>query len=131
MIKITKGQVNEVVVTVTEKTTLETPYYLFEFLCDDNQRKFYCIAADSSPNIVRYNLFEITETATDPDFTDGEITLDIPGFYHYTIYEQVSSTNLNPANATGIVEIGKLLVIGTTPEVEEYQTTVTGEVYNG
>jgi hypothetical protein len=37
----------------------------------------------------------------------------IPGQYYYKVYEQVSSSNLNPNLASDIVNEGMLTVVGT------------------
>ena len=55
----------------------------------------------------------IIETNSTPDPLVGEVELPLVGFYTYTIYEQSSSTNLVPANATGVVEVGKVQVVDT------------------
>lgn len=113
-----RGHANTVVCTVSEKQTLANPYYLFVFSDDQTNITSACIAADISNFKERYNQFIITETDT-PTPTNGEVTLSNSGFYHYTIYQQHSSTNLDPALAEGILEIGKAKVQAnpiTTPQ---------------
>lgn len=121
MIKITKGQANVVVITLKEKTTLANPKYLFVFKNDQTNVEAKFIAADTSNYTDRYNKFTITEKTTSPNPLTGEVTLSLDGFYTYTIYEQTSSTNLNPANATGVVETGK---------VQVFQAAVTDHTYS-
>lgn len=119
MITINKNSVNDnVVVTVTEFTTINSPYYLFEFKRDSTEVPYYCIADNQGTETQRYDQFTITETDT-PTFTDGEISLPA-GDYTYTIYQQASSTNLDPAQSHGRVEIGKCQVIGTVLEPTQY-----------
>lgn len=121
MIKITRGQANVVVITLKEKTTLTNPKYLFVFKNDQTNVEAKFIAADISTYPDRYNKFTITEKTTSPNPLTGEVTLSLDGFYTYTIYEQTSSTNLNPANATGVVETGK---------VQVFQAAVTDHTYS-
>ena len=121
MIKITRGQANVVVITLKEKTTLANPKYLFVFKNDQTNVEAKFIAADTSTYPDRYNKFTITEKTTSPNPLTGEVTLSLDGFYTYTIYEQTSSTNLNPANATGVVETGK---------VQVFQAAVTDHTYS-
>lgn len=121
MIKITRGQANVVVITLKEKTTLTNPKYLFVFKNDQTNVEAKFIAADTSTYPDRYNKFTITEKTTSPNPLTGEVTLSLDGFYTYTIYEQTSSTNLNPANATGVVETGK---------VQVFQAAVTDHTYS-
>jgi hypothetical protein len=130
MIKITKGQANTVVLTLTEKSTLTSPDYLFVFTNDQTEGEYIFIAADTSLYPERYNKFTITETATNPDPLDGEVRLPILKFYKYTIYEQNSSTNLYPDLATGVVEVGKVEVFDTATADSTYTpTSTTNYVY--
>lgn len=123
MIQITKGSTNDVALTLTEKCTLTAPHYLFVFQSDETRDFYKFIAADTSAHTDRYNLFAIVETNTNPDPLDGEIELPLVGFYKYTIYEQTSPTNLNPANATGIVEVGKVQVIDSPAADDKLNNT--------
>jgi hypothetical protein len=50
------------------------------------------------------------EKASNPNNLVGEVTLKEKGFHSYVIYQQTSTTNLNPASAGAIVEIGKVEV---------------------
>lgn len=123
MIQITKGTTNNVALTLTEKCTLTSPYYLFVFQSDETRDLYKFIAADTSTHPDRYNLFAIVETDSSPDPLAGEIELPIVGFYKYKVYEQTSSTNLNPALATGIVEVGKVQVIDTPAADDKLNNT--------
>lgn len=123
MIQITKGTTNNVALTLTEKCTLTSPYYLFVFQSDETRNLYKFIAADTSTHPDRYNLFAIVETDSSPDPLAGEIELPIVGFYKYKVYEQTSSTNLDPALATGIVEVGKVQVIDTPAADDKLNNT--------
>ena len=127
VIQITKGQVNTVYLTLKELTTLANPNYLFVFTNDTTykQVKFIC----SYTVEAEYTVFDIEETNT-PSVLEGKITLNPSGFWTYEVYEQSSTTNLNPALATGKVESGKVQVLGDTYAVSRYtNTTTTNEVY--
>ena len=132
MIQITKGIANTVVLTLKEKTTLTNPKYLFVFKNDQSNVDSKFIAADTSTYPDRYNKFVITEKTSNPNPLTGEVTLSLDGFYTYTIYEQTSSTNLNPANATKIVETGKVQVFATATADHTYSpdSNIT-YIYNG
>lgn len=131
MIQITKASVNNIALTLTEKCTLTNPNYLFVFQSDETRDSYKFIAADTSTFKERYNLFAITETDTNPDNLDGEVTLPLVGFYKYTVYEQASGTNLDPSLATGVVEVGKVQVV-TTPNSDSTLTNTNNinYVYN-
>lgn len=117
MILITRGENNDVVLTLWEKTTLTTPFYLFCFESIQENREVYFIASDISTQIFRYNRFVIEENDV-PDPLNGVVTLDPVGFWTYTIYEQTNGTNLDPTDAAvaGIVETGRVKVIGDSQQ---------------
>jgi hypothetical protein len=131
MIKIIQGQTNIVVLTLKEKTTLTNPKYLFVFKNDQTNVESKFIADDESQYSDRYNRFAIKEKSN-PDPLDGEIRLSLDGFYTYIIYEQISNTNLNPANATKVVETGKVQVFATATADHTYSpdSNIT-YIYNG
>lgn len=114
MLIINKSSVNEIIVTLSEKCTLSSPYFLFEFVNDITRTSKLFICADTSSFTDRYNKFLITETSGTENLLSGIISLSETGFYHYRIFEQTSSTNLSISNVSGLVESGKLKVIGTT-----------------
>jgi hypothetical protein len=130
---ITRGQINETVVTVTERTTLTAPvYYLLEFKRELTNESFYCIAQNLSQDTDRYDQFDITETDM-PNPLNAEITLE-KGDYSYTIYQQDSAINLLPANTTAseflpYVEIGKCTVTGSGNVNTEYDGKSTTNTY--
>ena len=111
MIKLEKNTTNtNIALTLTEKVTISNPYFLFEFTKDMTDASYYVICADTSTETQRYNLFSLTEGGADP--TNGNVTLGLEGFYKYKIYEQASSTNLDPSGLT-LVENGKMRLGGT------------------
>jgi hypothetical protein len=64
--------------------------------------------------------------------TLSEVYLPLNGFYSYEIYEQTSPTNLNYTLSTGIVEEGKVKVIGTASSTTAYDNqTKINIIYNG
>lgn len=100
-----KNSVNVVSLTLVEKTTLPNPYYLFEFQNIYNRKKYFQIFTDvsiSGEARTRANEFNIE--VVDSGSGANKIILGDIGQYNYTIYEQVSDSNLNPANTTSIVE---------------------------
>ena len=113
MLIVAKNTNNTLIVTLTEKVTLTSPYYLFAFTSDVSQLTKYFISADISIHTDRYNEFLITETSGTEILTSGTITLNPTGQWTYRIYEQTSSTNLDPTLATTLLEIGIVKVTGT------------------
>jgi hypothetical protein len=98
MIRLTKDQANDVVVTLTEKGTAS--HYLFEFFSSATHVYHYCVDQDTSAHPERYNKFTITETSN-PTPADGEVELE-EGEYRYVIYANSSSSNVDP---TGLTEL--------------------------
>ena len=110
MIKITKNQTNNVVLTLNEKTTISNANYLLELFSNQNHdSKVVRLSGDTSTNLDRYNQFPIVETSTD-DLDNGQISL-LEGTYDYFAYETTGST-LSLSGAS-IIESGKLIVIST------------------
>lgn len=121
MILINKNSTNEVVLTLSEKTSITSPTYLFEFTNDSTKQTKVFISADYSNNKERFNVFNIIETATEVPLT-GRVSLTI-GDWKYNIYQQASTTNLVVANASGLVENGRVEVKGIETDLNEF----TGE----
>ena len=133
MIRLEPNTVNSVVVTLTELATLATPYYLFEFIKDDTNETKIFTASNVSASKSRYDEFNITTTTGTENLLNGVIDLKTKGYYTYNIYEQVSSTNLDLANITSLVEVGKVYMNDVkNPVRKEYEDqTNTKKVYNG
>lgn len=112
MIYITKNKLNYPIVTVSEKTTIPTPYYLMRLTSKDTlEDKILRLGPDESLNPVRYNMFEITESVVD-DLDNGIINLNAGATYDYTIHQTPYATG-NTENLLGeIVERGLLTVEG-------------------
>mgnify|MGYP003133792651 CR=1 FL=1 len=130
MIVINKNATTNFVATLYELSQLTNPNYLFEFESDQTKVKYYTIISDISTNKPRYNEFNFIEGSNDP--TNGTLILGSAGFYNYKVYEQVSSSNLDP---TGLnkVEEGKLKLIDSTYQPSFTQHSVsptTNVVYN-
>ena len=104
---INKGQLNNVVVTVSERSRLVNPFFLFELVNKFSGTQTFCSLQLSASNI-RYDLFQITETAA-PNNLDGEVSL-IEGEWNYKIYESVNQT-LDPSQTTGrVLQKGQIIV---------------------
>jgi hypothetical protein len=100
-----------VALTLYEKTTLSPVYYLFEFQNDQTKVKYYQIFTDVSvagSARERSNLFNIE--VINSGSGANKIILGNTGLYHYIIYEQSSSSNLDPTGLT-IVERGQMRLI--------------------
>jgi hypothetical protein len=102
MIHLIKGQVNKITLTLSEKATLTSPNYLFYFKSrNTNETVAFVILnnADLSTYKSRFNAFNIT--------VNSYFANKLPGEWTYNIYEQISTSNLIPANATSLLESGQ------------------------
>ena len=109
MILINKNSSNDVILTLSEKTTLTNAVYLFEVINDMTNDVKCFIAEDISNNKLRYNEFTFIESTTE-DLLNGTFNLELSGFYKYNVYEQTSTTNLDPLLALNLIDKGKLNV---------------------
>ena len=111
MLKVTRGQSNGVVFTLTEKTTLSSPYFLVVFNNLATNEHIYAICPDTSTQTTRYNLLTIIESNTSIPLS-GQVKL-VEGTYQYKVYEQTSSSNLDPSLSVSLVETGLLKSVTT------------------
>lgn len=130
MIRLEFGQ-NLVAVTLTEKVTLPSPFFLFAFENCQGKTFFYCTALDTSSYPERFNKFSLTVVSGTPDANAGELKLEIGGQYNYTVYEQEDADNLDPDNAEGIVETGIMIYDLEKNDRAEYNIATTRKVYEG
>ena len=104
---------------MTEKQTLTSPNYLFilENRSTNTEIKFVRLNnTDISPYKERYNEFTIV--------VNSFFNTALNGQYTYTIYEQASTSNLNPTGLN-LLESGIMELEGTTISFTEYETTST------
>ena len=119
MIRLTKGQTQNIIFTLTEKQTLTSPNYLFIFenRSTNTEIKFVKLnATDTSAYKDRFNQFSIV--------VNTYFNTALNGQYTYTIYEQASTSNLNPTGLN-LLESGIMELYGTTISYTKYETTST------
>lgn len=106
MILLQENTSNIVVLTLTEKTTINAPTYLFRFVNKQTNQEYVCIQTDTSVFKSRYNKFTITTQTTTPNALLGQLKLTLGDEYEYYIYAQVSNTNLDYKLSNEMVESG-------------------------
>jgi len=118
MIFLNKNQSNTVILTLTDKSRLLTPTYIFELTNDTDKNEVIFSAPDLSTFKCKYNRFDIIESgSTFTNLTGGTINLNRVGFWDYKVYETTGST-LNISDTTGrILEQGKVYVNGVADDV--------------
>jgi hypothetical protein len=131
MILINKGETKKVYFNVTP--TINPVYYLFEFTSNDTGNLTYMMS-DNLSNINSYQAFLFVEGGTNS--VAGGFTVN-PGTYDYQLLQTPYNGNLNPASASGVLEIGLMTVLGGdfcySPEVNQdfvyYDECVGPSVY--
>jgi hypothetical protein len=122
MIRLTKGATQNIILTLTEKQLLTNPNYLFVFTnrSANTEVKFVRLNnTDISQYKERYNEFSIV--------TNTNFSTALNGQYDYDIYEQTSTSNLNPAGLN-LLESGIMELVGTPFNFTEYTTTDTYKI---
>jgi hypothetical protein len=122
MIRLTKGQTQNIILTLTEKQLLTNPNYLFVFTnrSANTEVKFVRLNnTDISQYKDRYNEFSIV--------TNTNFSTALNGQYDYDIYEQTSTSNLNPTGLN-LLESGIMELVGTPFNFTEYTTTDTYKI---
>ena len=119
MIYLTKGETNNIILTLTEKQLLTNPNYLFIFTnrSSNCEIKFIKLnATDTSLFKERFNEFSIV--------TNTYFKNELEGQYTYEVYEQASTTNID---ITGLnkLETGIMWLTGSTVTYNQYTTTDT------
>lgn len=107
---INKGQTNNTVLTLGERSQLVDPYYLLVFTnkFSTSTVQEVCSLKSSNSN-ERFDLLEIVEQSS-PDNTLGQIHL-IEGEWSYKVYESTLQT-LDPDETTGrILQQGLTIVV--------------------
>jgi hypothetical protein len=105
--QIERGTLNTLLVNA--RPTLTPSRWLLWFRDPERNASVYCLCralVAGSPTLIR---FEETDT---PTALNGQVKLSPPGNWTLKIYEQSSTTNLNPANATRLVEERAVFVVG-------------------
>lgn len=125
MIQLIKGQNKNVVLTLSEFTTLTDAYYLFVFEHVTTKEIIDFVlpmSADLSTHQWRYNEFLILAS----HFTSAPV-----GKYQYDIYEQESSSNTDTTGLT-LVEQGKMDLNNAAGfEFTQYSTATNYTQYGG
>ena len=128
MILLKSNQLNKIVVTLTQNTTVCEPEYLFQFVHIFSKLEVKFILPDVSPHPTRYNQFEFVEGQG-----VGQIPFPYEGQYNYYVYAQpFGSGNLNPLLATELVEngIAEFIVVSADTTNENYFEFISSDEFN-
>ena len=128
MIRFLKNSTNNVVVTLTENSTVTNPIYLFLFTNQTSNVNYYFIGTDTSAYKTRYNKFSIVEKAS-ANTLNGEVTLGLKGYYNYKVYQTSLANTSGLANAAAAVPfITKTVEVGVVDVVFDAVTNTEYDV---
>ena len=122
MIRLTKGQTQSVILTLTEKQLLTNPNYLFVFTNRSANTEIKFVRLNNTDLSIykdRYNEFLFV--------TNTNLSTALNGQYDYVVYEQTSTSNTNPAGLNAL-ESGIMELVGTPFEFTEYNTIDTYKI---
>lgn len=105
-----KNTVNNVVVTVSERSQLVDPYYLITFSNKFSVEEVsaVCSVTNGVPSNIRYDLFVITDVV-DPDPLLGEVYL-LEGEWSYSVYESTLQTTVVGETTGRVLQKGFIIV---------------------
>ena len=110
MLQINKAETKSWYLTLSEKTTISNPTYLFSLTHRLTNTITNVILSDVSIHIERYNQFNVVEGTTFDLYT---------GEYMYKVYAQTSISNTDPNLSDELVEEG-ILKVNPQPLVDVY-----------
>jgi hypothetical protein len=123
MIVLTKGETKNIYFTGSESCLLSEPYFLLIFTNRITQEIVKFVATNESTTL-RFDVFELE---VNNYFEDSET-----GFWTYQIFEQASSSNLNPTGLNevenGYMYLNSAIVFEPTTYNEQDNSFIT---YNG
>ncbi len=100
-----------------DDASLSAPVYLFVFSKGGNDYPVILTDQATTAQQAEYSKFNITEGGNDP--TNGNFTIGTTGVYDVVIYEQSSTTNLDPSLATKIrTDLARVIDSETSNYVE-------------
>lgn len=115
------------VVTLTERVSINNPYFLFVFEHVTTKQVFKFVlnsANDLSAYPDRFNQFQINVPTLMPSAPEGD--------YRYSVYEQSSSSNTDVALTGALLEVGQMKM-DVLPDrtYTKYNQSQSFKVYNG
>jgi hypothetical protein len=128
VIRFLKNSTNNVVVTLTENSTVTNPIYLFLFTNQTSNVPYYFIGTDTSSYKTRYNKFSIIEKVS-ANTLNGEVTLGFNGYYNYKVYQtSLANTSGLTTAADAVTFITKTVEVGVVDVVLDAQATTEYDV---
>lgn len=103
-----KAQVNNIALTLSERSRLVSPYYLFVFKSKFSLEDLFAYCTLQAVSNIRFDLLQIEEK-TNPDNLEGEVFL-IEGEWSYEVYESQVATLDVEETTQRIIQRGFIIV---------------------
>lgn len=131
MLVLEPNSENIVILSLTEKVTLNAPYYyLFRFENKESKDNYTCICSPIDNYDLSRQSFEVITKTSGANNLIGEIVLSIGDEYDYYVYAQTSSTNLDYTLANELVGQGIMKFNKAITQRNEYtRGATTRKVY--
>jgi hypothetical protein len=108
--------------TLEERLFLPTFTHYLMVLKNEMSNTEYCVILAVVTTNERYTKCQIS--TDEDDKVNGNVLITETGLFYYTVYAQNSSTNLDPANTVGVVEVGVCKVLTEEDYFEAQSLTI-------
>jgi len=128
MILLTKGETQEIVLSLNEKVAIANPVFYFVFENDMTNESIAMVLTDTSSYKARYNSFTLnTNTyflnAKNGFFTYKVYGLTLPEWNNInTTWELLTGVTWNLLDDDELLEVGKMKLVGDAFEFIQYET---------
>lgn len=103
-----KGEVNNIALTLSERSRLVSPYYLFVFKSKFSLEDLFAYCTLQAVSNIRFDLLQIEEKIN-PNGLNGEVFL-IEGEWSYEVYESQEPTLIVSETTQRIIQRGFIIV---------------------
>jgi hypothetical protein len=128
MILLTKGETQEIVLSLNEKVSIANPTFYFVFENDMTNESIAMVLTDTSSYKARYNSFTLNTNTYFLNAKNGFWTykvygLTLPEWNNInTTWELLTNVTWNLLNDDELLEVGKMKLVGDAFEFIQYET---------
>jgi hypothetical protein len=128
MILLTKGETQEIVLSLNEKVAIANPIFYFVFENDMTNESIAMVLTDTSSYKARYNSFTLNTNTYFLNAKNGFWTykvygLNLPEWNNInTTWELLTNVTWNLLNDDELLEVGKMKLVGDAFEFIQYET---------
>jgi hypothetical protein len=128
MILLTKGETQEIVLSLNEKVAIANPIFYFVFENDMTNESIAMVLTDTSSYKARYNSFTLNTNTYFLNAKNGFWTykvygISLPEWNNInTTWELLTNVTWNLLNDDELLEVGKMKLVGDAFEFIQYET---------